>query len=234
LKIERSGEADETWVPGVIPVDLEAVSDALLSEIAGIIRGGGVVAIPTDTLYGLAADPFNLTAVERLFAIKRRAPSKPISLLISDRPMLETLVSDLSPEAKRLIDTFWPGPLTLIFKNIPFKNIPTLPDRLTAGTGTVAVRLPQSVFLRRLIERVGHPITATSANRSGGPDSLSAEEVLATLGGEVDRIIDGGVARSPLLSTLIDVTVTPPHLIREGAIPLAAIEVLWPVLRQSI
>ncbi len=200
---------------------MEALSGALLAEIVGIIRGGGVVAIPTDTVYGLAADPFNPTAVERLFAIKRRAPSKPISLLISDRPMLETLVSDVSPEARRLMDALWPGPLTLIFKNIP-----TLSDRLTAGTGTIAVRLPRSVFLRRLIEGVGHPITATSANRSGDPDSLSAEEVLATLGGEVDRIVDGGLARSPLPSTLIDVTVTPPKLIREGVIPLAAIETL--------
>lgn len=195
----------------LLPVDPEAPSDLLLAEIAGIVRQGGVVAIPTDTVYGLAADPFNPTAVERLFAIKRRAPSKPISLLISDRQMLETLVSEISPEAQRLIDSIWPGPLTLIFKSIP-----SLSNRLTAGTGTIAIRLPRSVFLRRLIEGVGCPITATSANRSGGPDPLSAQEVLATLGDAVDRIVDGGAARSPLPSTLIDVTVMPPRLIREG------------------
>jgi L-threonylcarbamoyladenylate synthase len=213
----------------VTPVDLDAPSDVILSEIAGIVRRGGVVAIPTDTVYGLAADPFNLAAVERLFAIKRRAPSKPISLLIANLAMLQTLVSEVTPEAERLIDRFWPGPLTLIFKGIP-----SLSDRLTAGTGTIAVRLPQSVFLRRLIEAIGHPITATSANRSGDPDSLSAEEVLTALGSEVDRIVDGGSARSPLPSTLIDVTVTSPRLIREGGISLAAIEGLCPFLHQSM
>jgi len=195
------------------PVDPEI---AVITEAARIISSGGVVALPTDTLYGLAADPCNATAVERLFQIKHRPAERPISLLISNRAMLREWVSEVTPAAARLMDAFWPGPLTLIFKGA------ALPDRLTAGTGTIAIRLPASPFLVRLIETVGRPITATSANRSGGADLHSAQEVLATLGGEVDLVIDGGV-REGLPSTLVDVTGTVSTIIRPGAIPISSL-----------
>ena len=188
----------------------------VIAEAARIIAAGGVVALPTDTLYGLAVDPCNAAAVERLFQVKQRPAEKPISLLISDRAMLREWVVDVTPEAKCLMDAFWPGPLTLIFKGA------ALPDRLTAGTGTIAIRLPSDPFLVRLIEAVGRPITATSANLSGGPDLHSAQQVFATLGGAVDLIIDGGI-RTGLPSTLVDVTGMVPTLIRHGVIPTVSL-----------
>jgi len=189
---------------------------AVLAEAARIIAAGGVVALPTDTLYGLATDPWNATGVERLFQIKRRPAEKPISLLISDREMLRNVVLEITPEAERLMNAFWPGPLTLIFKGA------ALPDRLTAGTGTIAIRLPDDPFLVRLIEAVGRPITATSANRSGGADLHSAQDVLSLLGDEVDLIVDIGV-RASLPSTLVDVTGRVPTLVRPGAIPISSL-----------
>ena len=207
----------------VVDLSLHALPDspsdppiAVITEAVRIITAGGVVALPTDTLYGLAADPWSATAVERLFQIKRRPASNPISLLISNREMLRAVVSEITPEAQRVMDAFWPGPLTLIFKGA------ALPDRLTAGTGTIAVRLPDSRFLVRLIEVVGGPITATSANRSGDADLHSAQDVLSVLGDEVDLIIDGGL-RAGLPSTLVDVTGPVPTLIRPGAIPISSL-----------
>jgi len=189
---------------------------AVVAEAARIIVSGGVVALPTDTLYGLAADPRNAAAVERLFQIKHRPASRPISLLISDRAMLREWVSEVTPAAARLMDAFWPGPLTLIFKGA------ALPDRLTAGTGTIAIRLPASPFLIRLVEAVGRPITATSANRSGGTDSRSAQQVVTTFGGEVHLVVDGGIREGPP-STLVDVTGSVPVLVRPGAVPIASL-----------
>lgn len=195
------------------PVD---PATAIFTEAARIIAAGGVIVLPTDTLYGLAADPWNATAVERLFQIKQRPAEKPIPLLISDREMLRRVVLEVTPEAERLMDAFWPGPLTLIFKGT------ALPERLTAGTGTIAIRLPDSPFLIRLITAMGRPITATSANRSGGADLHSAQAILAVLGGAVDLIIDGGL-RAGFPSTLVDVAGPVPTLVRPGAIPASSL-----------
>ena len=206
------------------PLDSHVNSEtAVIMETARVIASGGVVALPTDTLYGLAVDPCNPTAVERLFQIKRRHPSRPISLLISDRAMLREWVSEVTPAAARLMEIFWPGPLTLIFKG-------TAPqERLTAGTGTIAIRLPDDPFLVRLINALGRPITATSANISGGPDLHSAQEVLSILGEGVDLIIDGGI-RDGLSSTLVDVTGTTPTLVRPGAVPISSLSPYFSVI----
>jgi len=192
----------------------------LLEQAAAQIRRGGVVAIPTDTCYGLAANPFDPKALDRIFTIKGRSPLKPISIFIAHRDMLAPLISDdgPSPAAERLMETFWPGPLTLIFKSAS-----TLPDRLTAGTQTIGVRLPASAFVRSLIEIAGIPITATSANRSGDPNPVSAREVAETLMVQLhppDRLIDGGPG-SAVASTVVDVMHAPPRLVRNGALALS-------------
>ncbi len=185
--------------------------------IAGAIRSGGIVAIPTDTCYGLACDPFNATSVRRLFTLKGRDPSKPILLLISRREMLHPLVSEILPLAEQIIARHWPGPLTLVFKSSGVVS-----PILTGGTGTLAVRLPNAPFIARLIETVGFPITATSANRSGDPDPASAQEVEAALGMSLDLIVDGGPCRN-VPSTVLDVTSPHPRIIRQGALRLPRI-----------
>ncbi|TAK06551.1 MAG: threonylcarbamoyl-AMP synthase [Candidatus Manganitrophaceae bacterium] len=196
----------------VNPIDPDDPDRSVLFAAAALIRKGGVVAIPTDTFYGLAADPFNLKVVRRLFEIKGRDSSKPILLLISGLQMLPSLVEEVSPLAEKLIGRFWPGPLTLIFKASK-----QLPDLLTGGTGTIGVRFPNAPLPIRLIDQVGFPITATSANRSGAPSPASAQEVERGLGAAVDCILDGGVC-STLPSTVLDVTASEPHLLREGRV----------------
>lgn len=196
----------------VIPIDPDDPDSAVLSDVAALIRKNGVVAIPTDTFYGLAANPFDVKTVSRLFEIKGRDSSKPILLLISGLQMLPSLVEEISPFAEKVMGRFWPGPLTLIFKASKH-----LPDLLTGGTGTVGIRFPNAILPVRLIDRVGLPITATSANRSGEPSPSSAHEVERVLGPSLDCILDGGPC-STLPSTVLDLTTSEPNLLREGRI----------------
>lgn len=201
----------------VIPIDPDDPNPSVLSDAATLIRKGGVVAIPTDTFYGLAADPFDPKVVSRLFEIKGRESSKPILLLISRPQMLPSLVEGISPLAEKVMARFWPGPLTLVFKAAKH-----LPDLLTAGTGTIGIRFPSAVLPIRLIDQVGFPITATSANRSGEPSPASAQEVARALGHSIECILDGG-ACSTLPSTVLDLTTSKPNLLREGRVSKEAL-----------
>lgn len=196
----------------VISIDPDEPDSSVLSDVAALIRRNGVVAIPTDTFYGLAANPFDIKTVSRIFEIKGRDASKPILLLISGLQMLPSLVEEISPLAEKIMGRFWPGPLTLIFKASK-----RLPDLLTAGTGTIGIRFPDAALPTSLIDRVGFPITATSANRSGEPSPSSAQEVERTLGPSLDCILDGGGC-STLPSTVLDLTTSEPKLLREGRI----------------
>ena len=196
----------------VIPIDPDDPDPSVLLDVAALIRKGGVVGIPTDTFYGLAANPFDSKAVSRLFEIKGRESSKPILLLISGLHMLPSLVEEVSPLAEKVIGCFWPGPLTLIFK--ASKRLSGL---LTGGTGTIGIRFPDAILPVRLIDQVGFPITATSANRSGEPSAASAQEVERALGTSIDCILDGGPC-STLPSTVLDVTASEPNLLREGRV----------------
>lgn len=201
----------------VIPVDPDRPDRLVLQEIAALIRNGGVAAIPTDTFYGLAANPFDPAAVARLFEIKGRAHSKPILLLIADRRMLAALIEEVPPLAEKLIAAFWPGPLTLVFK--ASKEISSL---LTGGAGTIGIRFPNAPLPLALIQTVGFPITATSANRSSEPSPASADDVARTLGGSIDSILDGGSCTT-IPSTVLDVTVFPMRIVREGRLSAAQI-----------
>ncbi len=194
----------------VIPLPAEG-SSGDWTPIQRIIRGSGVIAMPTESSYALGANPLDPKAVERIVAIKGRPAGKPILVVIPDRDQLATLVAEMTPSAKALTERFWPGPLTVI---LPAAS--RVPEALTAGTGTVGVRLTADRVLARLLQAVG-PLTGTSANRSGAPPARSAEEVQTTFGSDVDLIVDGGSLRGGQPSTVVD-AVGPVRVIRDGPI----------------
>ncbi len=177
------------------------------------IAGGGVIAYPTDTFYGLGADPSNRDSVRRIFTIKGRAPDQPILLLLSDGASVAQWADEVTPAAAALMGRFWPGPLTLVFRAKPS----VLPE-LTGWTGTIGLRVPGNAFTRSLLRALGTALTGTSANRAGGPNPGNAQDVLRELGNEVDLIIDGGASGEILPSTVVDVTVEPPRILRRGAV----------------
>jgi L-threonylcarbamoyladenylate synthase len=190
----------------------ETLHDTALDEIATLIRSGGVIAFPTDTAYGLGADPFDSRAVDRVFRIKGRPESKPILLLIDSIDMAASAIQPAGPFYK-VAQKFWPGPLTIVTHAAP-----ELPSNVTAGTATIGIRWPVAPFATRLVTRLGKPVTATSANRSGLPGTITAEEVLAQLGESLDALVDGGTLPARAGSTLLDLTVDPPAVLREGPV----------------
>jgi len=189
-----------------------------LSRIMGDVIGkGGLVAVPTETYYGLAANPFDRGAVARLMSAKGREDGKPILVLIANRAQLSTLVLCVSPIAEVLMDAFWPGPLTLLFAAHP-----SLPLNLTANTGTVGARLSSCAPLVELLQSVG-PVTGTSANRTGSPPPRTPAEVEASLGPHVDLIVDAGETPGGLPSTVVDAR-DAVRMVREGAVSRQMVE----------
>ncbi len=184
-----------------------------------IIARGGVIAFRTDTFYGLGADPFNRSAVQRIKELKGREEGKPILVVISYRNQVERFISERSPQFDVLTEKFWPGPLTLIGKAAP-----QVPTDLTADTGTIGIRLPDDDEVRALIRSCGGALTATSANRSGQEPARTAAEVDRYFGNAIDLIVDGGEARTDRPSTVVDVSAAEPTLNREGAIAWAEIQ----------
>src|SRR5262249_30295599 len=186
-------------------------------EIVSLLRGGSIVAFPTDTAYGIGADPFNAAAVDRIFHIKGRAESKPILLLVDSIALAEAVIEP-SRAFSRVVEKFWPGPLTILPRAAP-----SLPPNVTAGMQTIGVRWPVAPFATALVSRFGTPITATSANRSGMPSAITADEVRVQLGDRIDALVDGGVLSSRTGSTVLDVTADPPVLLREGPVTFATL-----------
>lgn len=196
-------------------VSISAISPdpSLISKTAEILQNGGLVAFPTDTHYGLAVNPFNARAVERLFKIKGRPADNPIILLISGRDMLDGLITETSAIAKTIMDKFWPGPLTLIFNKTRH-----VPDRLSAGKQTIGIRYPKADISIHLIRASGFPLTATSANRSGQATGTTAKEIEKNLGRHLDLILDAGCCEG-LPSTIVDLAGHLPKILREGRLP---------------
>lgn len=195
----------------------EKIGPALLEQVmvaAGLVRAGGVAAYPTDTVYGLGADVFNIEAVSRVFSIKQRPLSMPLPVLIAEHSQLAELVGIIPDRAKILMDKFWPGALTIVFNKAPGFTSPAL-----AGSGKIAIRLPGHPLTLRLIQETGHPIVGTSANLHGRPAALTAGEVREQLGGKADIIIDGGRSPGGIESTVVDITARTPVILRGGAIP---------------
>ena len=207
---------------------------SFMAEAQAIMREGGVIVYPTETFYGLGADPRNERALEKLYAVKGRGFDKPISIIIGTREDLTHCVQEITPAATILMNQFWPGGLTLLFQAAS-----CFPERLTAGTGKIGVRLSSHPVATLLAQNISGAITATSANRSGEVECVSAGEVIASLGGGVDAVIDGGRTPGGAGSTIVDTTVDPPVVIREGIIPVSEISrwirnVQDPSLRQRV
>jgi L-threonylcarbamoyladenylate synthase len=196
---------------------LDGPLDAVFERCRDVVRARGVIAYPTDTFYGLGADPRDPEAVRRLFAIKGREAGQPILLLLHDRSEVAAWASAVTPSAERLMDRFWPGPLTLVFPAAPH----VLPE-LTGGGGTIGLRVPGNELTRELLRHLGRALTGTSANRSGGRDPRTVEEVMREVGDRVDLILDGGGTTGDRPSTVVDVTVEPPRIIRQGILDIAA------------
>ena len=194
-------------------VDPGAPQRDAIEEAATWILDGGLIALPTDTFYGLAADPFNATAVRRLFAAKGREPDRAVPLIAADAAQIAGQVGQLSPTAARLGDRYWPGPLTLL---VPAPD--GLAPQIAAGTGRIGVRVPADEVARAVCAEVGRPITATSANISGEPATADPDEVERTLGERIDVLLDTGRTPGGAPSTVVDATSTPPQLVRVGAI----------------
>jgi L-threonylcarbamoyladenylate synthase len=186
-----------------------------------LLQGGGVVAIPTDTLYGLAADASNPDAIERVFAIKERPDGMALPVLLADTEQLGLVATEVSAQVMRVAESFWPGPLTLIVKRND-----DLPPRLTSGNPTVAVRVPGHPVPRELAWRLGRPITGTSANISGDPDPHTLDALRAQVGDRVDYLISSGPVPAGTASTIVDLTGGTPRLLREGVIPFENIAAL--------
>lgn len=187
-----------------------------------VISSGGVIAFRTDTFYGLGADPFNAAAVARIRQLKGREDYKPILLLLSDLGETERLIVARSNIFGIVAERFWPGPLTIV----DFAAA-SLPEEITAGTGTVGVRLPADKAVRDFVRDCGGVLTATSANPSGREPARSAQEVAAYFPRGLDLIVDGGKVTVTEPSTVLDVSSSPPRVVREGAIPRTVIEQLF-------
>lgn len=205
----------ETPTTEVIPTTQPRAVEIALD----VLETGGLVAFPTDTVYGLGAPAFMPHAVGRIYAVKGRPRSKAIPLLLASTDSLKDVAEDITPEAALLAKRFWPGPLTIVLRRKA-----TVPDIVTARGATVAVRVPDHDFTLRLIEAAGGALAATSANISGRPDPVTAQEVLAYLGGRIELILDGGRCPGGVPSTVVDLTGESPRILRHGAISRSQVE----------
>jgi L-threonylcarbamoyladenylate synthase len=194
-------------------VDPGAPQRDAIEEAAKWILQGRVVAIPTDTLYGLAVDPFRADAAEQLFVVKGRPPEQAIPLIAADAAQVDSTIARLTGVAERLAERYWPGPLTLVVAAPR-----AMAARVTAGTSTVGVRVPNHEVARAIARVCGRPVTATSANISGQPATSDPDIVEATLGDRIELLVDSGKTIGGAPSTIVDVTMASPRLVRAGAI----------------
>lgn len=202
-----------------------AESSASLDEAAAIIRRGGLVAMPTETVYGLGADATNPDAVATIFVAKGRPQDNPLIVHIHSVEMLAQVAREIPPDAFTLAERFWPGPLTMILPKTD-----AIPSITSAGLDTVAIRLPAHPVARELIRRAGVPVAAPSANLSGSPSTTTAQHCLDDLDGRIDAIVDGGPCTVGVESTVLSLAEGPPRLLRPGAVTAEALSVLLPGL----
>lgn len=192
-------------------------------EAAAILRAGGLVAFPTETVYGLGGNALDKTAAARIYAAKGRPSDNPLIVHIADLDALNKLAEDVPQEAWRLAERFWPGPLTMILKKSSL-----VPEETTGGLSTVAIRMPSDLAARLLIEESGLYVAAPSANASGRPSTTRAEHVYEDLAGKIDMILDGGPVEIGLESTIIDLSEKTPMILRPGFITLEDLKEILP------
>jgi tRNA threonylcarbamoyl adenosine modification protein (Sua5/YciO/YrdC/YwlC family) len=201
----------------VVKVDPENPDPGVLIEAAEAVLRGGVIAFPTDTLYGLGCSLFDVSAVEMVARLKRRDPSLAVISLIPEPRQVYGLAQEVSEVAERLMAKHWPGPLSLIFLAGPI-----VPTRVRGAGGTVALRCPKDTLCQKLLDRIGGPVVSSSANLSGRPPAETAEEVVRIFGNQLDLVIDGGPRHGGQPSTLVDVSGARPRLLRRGAVEVAS------------
>lgn len=195
-------------------IDLEE-----LKEPAKVIRNGGIVIFPTETVYGIGTNGFDEKSIKKIYELKRRDSNKPISLLVSNMEMVEMVAKDISDLEYKLMRKFWPGPFTIILKK---KSI--VPDILTSNGDTVGVRMPSGEIAKKLIEYAEVPIAAPSANISGKPSGTDINDIMKDFEGKVDCIIDNGISELGVASTIVKVVDNIPYVLREGIITKEQIE----------
>lgn len=195
-------------------IDLEE-----LKEPAKVIRNGGIVIFPTETVYGIGTNGFDEKSIKKIYELKRRDSNKPISLLVSNIEMVEMVAKDISDLEYKLMRKFWPGPFTIILKK---KSI--VPDILTSNGDTVGVRMPSGEIAKKLIEYAEVPIAAPSANISGKPSGIDINDIMKDFEGKVDCIIDNGISELGVASTIVKVVDNIPYVLREGIITKEQIE----------
>ena len=183
-------------------------------ELVGIMRGGGLVAVPTETVYGLAGNGLDEKAVAEIYEVKGRPEVKPLSLMVHDAALMERYCENVPPQAYTLAKKFWPGPLTIVMKAKP-----CVPEIVRAGGETVGLRCPDHPLTLELLEKSGVPFAAPSANPSGEPSPKNADSVLKYFDGKIDAVLDGGECGIGCESTLIDLSRTPYRILRQGALP---------------
>jgi L-threonylcarbamoyladenylate synthase len=201
-----------------LPIDPVRPDPAVLAQAADAVRAGGIIALPTDTVYGLAVDPFNAQAVQRLFAAKGRQLSRALPLIAADLAQLESGLGSLPPLGRLLAAQFWPGPLTILMKAAP-----AIPHDVIGGTGRVGVRVPDHAVARGLCRASERVLTATSANLSGQPAADRPDDLVASLGHQIDVLLDAGRTPGGPPSTIVDVSGGDVILVRSGAIDWEAV-----------
>jgi L-threonylcarbamoyladenylate synthase len=217
FECRKKGTSDTGKHHVILTIRKMGVSQHEIKKGVKILQKGGVIAFPTDTVYGLGADAFNPTAVERIYEIKNRPKYQQFPLLIADVKQLTTLAEPTPEIAWFLARRFWPGGLTLVLSKKD--SVPAY----VASSPTIAVRVPNHPVCQALIQHLGNPLIGTSANISGQPAALTAEEVGQQLGGKIDLIINGGKCPGSKESTIVDITHEPPVILRQGIIPSSQI-----------
>ena len=197
----------------VLKIDPEAPEADKIEEVVSFLQKGGCCAYPTETFYGLGVDVTQEAAIKRLYDIKRRDYGNPVAVIVSDREMLASIVQEIPHQALLLMDLFWPGPLTILFRTNK-----KISSRLTTNTGKIGIRVSSHPVATAIVRRLGHPLTTTSANLSGFPPSLNLRHLKSYFGDKIDLIVDSGELPPSSGSTVVDVTEEKLALIREGVI----------------
>jgi len=197
----------------VIKINPDRIKGSVLCQAAEVIRRGGVILYPTDTIYGLGCDALNVKAVKRIYKIKHRSENNPALVLVHNKKMLNELVDDITPMANGLMKMFWPGPLTMIFRANRHIH-----QSLISKDGKIGIRIPNNKFCLKLIAKSGAPLLSTSANISGGKTITTVDTLKKVFASKVDLLLDAGDLESALPSTVVDVSGERLVVIREGAI----------------
>ena len=203
----------------IIKINPKKIEISKIKKAAKILRNGGLVAFPTETVYGLGADALNPKAVKKIFETKGRPSDNPLIIHIANKEEIYRLIKELPKGTKTLMNKFWPGPLSLVLKKSKI-----VPEITTAGLDSVAIRMPANKIALSLIKETKMPIAAPSANLSGKPSPTRAERVISDLYGKIDAIINGGITKIGVESTVLDLTTNPPTLLRPGGISLEELE----------